>query len=61
MSVTDISAPVDLCAMPLEVEVLGQAVVIVGPHGVSLAMTAEAAASSVEALARAVERARLTG
>ncbi len=46
-----------LCDEPLKVVVEGRAVVLLGPSGVSLAMTAEAAKRSAELLKEAAERA----
>jgi hypothetical protein len=48
----------DLCNQPLDVHVEKGAVVLLGPDGVSLAMTIEAAEKSADLLRAAVDRAR---
>ena len=48
----------DLWETPLEIQVLDKAVVIIGPDGVTLAMTADAAEASAHALAAAAAKAR---
>ncbi len=47
----------DLCDDPLEVFVHGDAVVLLGPDGVNLSMTADAAARSAVRLKEAAEAA----
>jgi hypothetical protein len=46
----------DLCDEPLEVVVTEEAVILIGPDGIALAMTPSAAAVSAERLRQAVDR-----
>jgi hypothetical protein len=48
----------DAYDIPLEVVVVGHSVVILGPDGASVAITAEAAAQSAKLLADAADQAR---
>jgi hypothetical protein len=48
----------DLCDLPLVVAAAKGGVILLGPGGVALAMTADAAERSAELLAKAAQRAR---
>ncbi len=52
------AAPDDLFDEPMTVGLVGQAVVITGPDGMALAVTADAAAASARILNVAAKRAR---
>ncbi len=52
------SDPNDLCREPLHIDVYRDAVVLLGPDNVHLAMTLEAAEASLLRLAAAIEAAR---
>ena len=59
MAMDDESPLDDLCEEPLVVVVDRWAVILAGPDGVSLALTAEAAAQSARRLVEAAEQAKL--
>jgi hypothetical protein len=48
----------DLCDLPLEVLVLKHAIVLIGPDGIALAMTADAIEASIARLQEALNEAR---
>ena len=58
MNRNDLDPHDDLCSLPLVVHVEQEAVVLLGPDGVHLAMTADAAAASSDLLRTAAETAR---
>ena len=55
----DVDAQDDLCDLPLAVSVFERAVILTGPDGVHLSMTAEAAAKSARLLEDAAKKAGL--